>query len=709
MTPNFLRELRRRHVYRVAVAYGVTAWLLIQLAATVLPTFGAPDWVLKVVIALLALFFPVALILSWAFELTPEGVRRTVPAEADDARPEAAGRRVGRALDYVTVLLLVLAVGLLAWRTFGPARSGTYGSDRAGTPAAEPMAGADTIPSRSVAVLPFESLSADASNAYFASGMQDMILTKLAAIQGLRVISRASTEPYGSRPANLRSVALELGVATILEGTVQRDGDQVLINVQLIDAGSDAHVWAQDYTRTLESVFGVEGEVAQKVADALRARLTPAERRRVATAPTSDAVAYDLYLRADAHARKASDDNRLAMEELPQAIPLFQQALARDTAFGLAAAALAQAHLNMYWFGLDRTDSRLAAAKVAVDRALAIDPDMGEAHLALGLLQYWGHRDYARALDELQKARRVMPGNSQVEYLYGAIARRQGEWGRAVDGFLNAAILDPRNTAPLQQLALTYEMLRRYADADSVWHRVEEVHPNPAGVRRLRAWNTVLRSGDLAPLRRELSTLEPATEDYRSFFGVRYFVEWASRDYAAATRIAREDTTRSWTSPSNVVLPRQLFLAWARQAAGDAVEARRLYSRLRARAQEQLRERPDDPDLHLALAFADAGLGLRGEAVTEARTAAAGMPMSRDAVTGGDYLVWLARLYVRVGDDAHALESLRRAMDAPTGGTISPSLLRIDPVWDPLRTEPAFQDLLVEEPPSGQSDRAGAD
>jgi TolB-like protein/Flp pilus assembly protein TadD len=699
---SLLRELKRRHVVRVAVAYAAAGWVVLQLAGFILPTFGAPPWVLKVLVAIVALLFPIALVMAWAFEITPEGVRRTVPEGAAAARAPEAARRVGRSLNNAIIASLALAVLVLAWRQFGPGRPAASAGGSSGPSAGQSpgVPAVDSIPARSVAVLPFESLSGDSSNAYFASGMQDMILTKLAGVGDMKVISRTSTEQYGSRPGNLRQIAQELGVATMLEGSVQRAGNQVLINVQLIDARTDAHLWAQDYTRTLDNIFGVEGEVAQKVADALQARLTPAERQRVTAPPTTDAKAYDLYLQADAHAQRAKDDNSLVAPEMPRAIRLYEQALAVDSTFALAAAALAEAHMEMYFFAPDRTEARLAAAKAAADRSLALQPDLGEGHLALALYYYWGRRDYDGARRELELARRSLPGSAEVELNLAAIARRLGRWETAIAGFRKAVLLDPRQTGTLGQLALSYQMLRRYAETDSVYAMMARVARDSSEVHLVRLWNRIYWKGDnLEELRSAYAALTPGTDRYIVNASGEWYVDWYSRDFTAAVRRVRADTLADWVDPNNIALPRELYLAWALGASGDAAGARTSYMAVASRARSSLGAHPDEPELHLALGFAEAGLGRAEEAVSEGRRAAELMPVERDAVTGPGYLTYLAQLYARVGEKQQAIDLLNRLLAMATGGIFSPATLRLDPFWDGLRKEPAFQELLRERGP----------
>ena len=594
-------------------------------------------------------------------------------------------RRLDRRLVAVVTGLLVAAAVLLGWHQF----------------ARHP---ADTVPAadlKSIAVLPFESLSGDQNNAYFASGMQDMILTQLVGIGGLKVIARTSTERYPSHPEDVKTIARQLGVATLLEGTVQKAGNQVLINVQLIDADSGAHLWAKAYTRTLDNVFNVEGEVAQNVAEALKVQLTSAETARIERMPTWNAAAYDLYLQAGVHANRAFDDPGLSQSELPLAIALYQQALAKDPDFALAAAALARAHMQMYFWAPDRTNARLAAAKTAADRALALQPNLGQGHYALGLYDYWGHRDYAGATTQLELARRALPSSAAVELIIASIARRQGHWDEAVALFRTATLLDPHSEFAFNQLAVTYESMHRYADADLAYAGAIAVSRNPAGNRVAQAFNQLMWKGDPAPLRAALAALAPGSDAYASNIMTMYFERWLARDYAGAVKIVEADKADDWVDPNNIVLPRRLYLAWAVQAAGDTTKATAAYTEIAARVRAAIVERPDDADLHLALGFAYAGLGRKPEAVAEGERAVALMPVSKDALTGPDMLASQAQLYVRVGQPDQAIALIGRLLSISNGAPLSSALLQLDPAWDPLRDDPRFKALLLKYPSSG--------
>jgi TolB-like protein/DNA-binding winged helix-turn-helix (wHTH) protein/Tfp pilus assembly protein PilF len=606
---------------------------------------------------------------------------------ASPATPLRPGntRRLGMGLVAVITVLLVVGAVLL----------GRHPLEH------RPADAAPATDLKSVAVLPFENLSTDQNNAYFASGMQDMILTQLVGIGGLKVISRTSTEKYPSHPEDVKSIARQLGVATLLEGTVQKVGNQVLINVQLIDANSGNHLWAKAYTRTLDNVFNVEGEVAQNVAEALKVQLTTAETTRIDTVPTSNAEAYDLYLQAGAHANRAYDDPTLSSSELPLAISLYQQALAKDPNFALAAAALARAHMQMYFFGPERTNARLAEAKTAADRALALQPNLGQAHYALGLYDYWGHRDYASATVQLELARQALPNSATVELLMASIARRQGRWDEAVSLFHKATVLDPHSEFAFNQLGVTYQSMRRYADADQAYAAALALSRNPAGERVAQAFNKLMWKGDPTPLRTVLATLPPGSDAYAGNVMAMYFERSLARDYAGVVKIAEADKAEDWDDTDNIVLPRRLYLAWALQSAGDTAKATAAYTEVEARARAALAERPDDADLHLALGFAYAGLGRKPEAIAEGKRAVALMPVTEDALTGSDMLACQAQLYVRVGQPDQAIALIERVLSMPTGVIMSSELLRLDPVWDPLRDDPRFKALLLKYPSGG--------
>src|SRR6267378_3083890 len=381
--PNFFAELKRRNVYKVAVAYAIVAWLLIQVATQVFPFFEIPDWAVRLVVLLVILGFPIALFLAWAFEITPEGIKR-----AEDVSPnESITKHTGRKLIWTTVVLAVIAAGLLAFQLLRPKSAMIAGASTTSTTASA------SLPEKSIAVLPFENLSRDPDNAFFTDGVQDEILTDLAKVADLKVISRTSVMQYKSgAQRNLREIAQQLGVAHLVEGSVQRVSNRVRVNAQLIDARNDAHLWAQTYDRDLADVFAIQSEIAKAIADQLQAKLSPAEKDAIEQRPTSDVAAFELYSRAKdliLNTSLGSGDKNL----LP-AIELLNSAIARDPSFHAAFCQLVFAHDLLYSVYDDHTPARLAAAEAALQRATELRPNAAETHLARGAHLFEAFRDY---------------------------------------------------------------------------------------------------------------------------------------------------------------------------------------------------------------------------------------------------------------------------------------------------------------------------
>ena len=404
---SFFAELKRRNVYKVAVAYVIVGWLLLQAASILFPTFEAPAWVMKVFVSVIILGFPVALILAWAFELTPEGIKR-----AEDVLPnESIRRKTGRKLVGITVALAVIAAGLLAFQFLRPKSSNKAPLSTASAPpaTAAPLA----IAEKSIAVLPFESLSEEKANTYFAEGIQEEILTRLAKIAELKVISRTSTQQYQSKPGNLSEIAKQLGVANILEGSVQKAGDQVRVNVQLINAQTDAHLWADTYDRKLTDIFGVESEIAKSIAESLQAKLTGGEEQGLAVKPTNNPKAYDAYLRGLA----AEGQLLHSVYAMEKAAGFYEQAVQLDPAFALAWSRLSRADLALYSSPNDPTDSRRDAAKRALEMAQKLQPNSPETLLALAYYQAVVPRDNELAKTTYRQVGKMLPGNSEVPLL----------------------------------------------------------------------------------------------------------------------------------------------------------------------------------------------------------------------------------------------------------------------------------------------------
>src|SRR6266498_2386702 len=447
---NFFLELKRRNVIRVAGLYLVGAWLFVQVAGTVLPMFGAPEWLPRTIVVLLAIGFVPAVVFSWVFELTPEGLKR----DEDVAPEQSITPQTGRRMDRMIIVVLVLALGYFAFDKFAltPRREAALVAN------AVPNESKAVINAKSIAVLPFENRSRDPDNAYFTDGVQDEILTDLAKIADLKVISRTSVMQYKSgAPRNLREIGQQLGVAHVVEGSVQRAANKVRVNAQLIDARNDAHLWAQTYDRDLADVFAIQSEIAKAIADQLQAKLSPNEKKAIEQPPTTDLAAFDLYSRAKSLLLTANFSST-GDPDVRKAIELLDEAVKRDPSFFDAYCQLAYAHEFLYGqTGSDHTPARLALAEAAVQAATRLRPDAAETHLARAQYLYYGLRDYAGALAQLEIARRGLPNDPRLFEITGYILRRRGQQEEGLRNLERAAELDPRNFNTLQQIALSYQ------------------------------------------------------------------------------------------------------------------------------------------------------------------------------------------------------------------------------------------------------------
>ena len=461
---NFFAELKRRNVYKVAVAYAVVAWLLIQAASIVLPTFEAPAWTMKVLIAALSIGFPLAVVLAWAFEITPEGIKR----ESEVLPNESITAHTGRKLIGITMALAVIAVGLLAFQLLRPQPV----AKALPSPAAASEAPQTTlIPDKSIAVLPFDNLSRDPDNAYFAEGVQDEILTRLAKVADLKVISRTSTQKYKSAPDNLRAIAQQLGVANILEGSVQKANDRVRVNVQLINASNDAHLWADIYDRKVTDIFAAESEIAKTIADTLQAKLTGSEKTAMAKVPTENAEAYELYLKGNYFWNKRTG------ADLRKAIDYFNQAIAKDPGYALAYVGLADSYLLLANYGAAAPRDSLPQAKAGVKKALELDNKLAEAHACLGLLSMYEF-EFERSISEFDLAIELSPNYAMAHHWFGdgplmALARTD----RSVAEGKRAVELDPLSLINNADFGWDYFNARRYDEAIAQLRKTLEIDP----------------------------------------------------------------------------------------------------------------------------------------------------------------------------------------------------------------------------------------
>jgi len=679
---NFFAELKRRNVYKVAVAYAVVAWLLIQIATSTFPVLEIPNWAIKLVIALVVLGFPIALILAWAFELTPEGIKR-----AEDVTPnESITQKTGRKLTAFIIAAMALASAVLLFQIYRGGGSATKASGKA----VSALPSAPEASGKSVAVLPFENLSRDPDNAYFADGIQQEILTRLAKIADLKVISRTSTQQYQSKPGNISEIAKQLAVATILEGSVQKAADQVRVNVQLINAQTDSHLWADTYDRKLTDVFAVESEIAKSIAESLQAKLTGREEQALAVKPTSNPEAYDAYLRG-----LASEGQQLhSVYAMDKAVGFYEQAVQLDPAFALAWSRLSRADLALYSSPNDPTDTRRDAAKRALDMAQKLQPNSPETLLALAYYQYLGLRDYELAKTTFRLVSKMLPGNSDVPVSLARIARRQGHWDEAVASFEQALVLDPRNAELLLEAASNYADLRKFEAALKLAHRALDILPNDPDVMAFKA-AVYQGEGNLeeaAKLLREVNAETPSLV----VFSTKITQLALERNLIEAVRLLQ---TRVGQYQFGSELEKGAFtkdLALMQRLAGDSAGAKIMAEQARKTLEPVCKNQPDNDFAATCLSQAYAVLGDKNSALKEAQRAIALTPSARYAAGGPRMEENLALVRTIIGDNSGAISILARLPEVPYAYPIIPALLRLDPTWDPLRTDPAFRKLYEE-------------
>lgn len=602
-----------------------------------------------------------------------EQSRRLFPSR----RQTPASRRRS-ALRAVAFLVLLIAIGISIWVYFRH-------SSRA-------VGRAAFIPQKSIAVLPFDNFSDDKRNTYFADGIQDDILTALSQISDLKVISRNSVMQYRGKERNMRDIGRALGVAYLLEGSVRRADKKVRITAQLIDARNDQHVWAENYDRDLADVFAIQSEVAENIASQLKANISPSEKAAIDMRPTRDLYAFDLYLQAKQliNTYPETPDRK---ETLLKALRLLDEAISRDENFALAYCWASRANLALYWFNLDHTPARLAQAKAAAEKALDLAPDLGEAHLAQAMFYYQGMRDYARALEELAIARRLLPNNAEVFNITGLIDWRQGRWNDAVKNQEKAAELDPRNPRILSDLAVLYDLLRRYDEEQAVFDRAADANPANATYFQMMRASIELEKGNIKAAHSGLDSLPAGYDPDGAVTFMRLTLALYQRNPAAAEKILAASNLEELVGGTGALLPHSWFEALIARAQGNAQKARDAFAAAREKTEAKLRDHPDDGILVAQLGLIDAGLQRKHEAIAEGLRAVQLRPLSSDAVDGATVLSNVAMIYAWVGDVDLAIERLNFLAKIPGGPDYGQ--LKLDPAWDAVRRDPRFTKMLA--------------
>jgi TolB-like protein/Flp pilus assembly protein TadD len=651
----FFEELKRRKVYRVAAAYMIAAGGAIQLASAAFPAWELPNWALRLVIVVLLMGFPIALILAWAYDITAQGVRATPTLAVPGSH-----RRRNIIMLVVTGVIISAAAGF-----FLLPRVSAHKCDK------------------SIAVLPFENLSDEKENAYFADGIQDDVLTNLSKVGDLKVISRTSVMPYRGKRSNLREIGKALGVGAILEGSVRRIGNRVRVNVQLINADTDEHMWAEDYDRDLTDVFAIQTDLAQQIVRELQAKLSPMEKAQIERRPTENGEAYLAFMQGHEIFYRP-DKFRSNTEKAEQ---LFEKATKLDPNFAGAFAALARVHEWSYR-DFDPTPARKEKARVAAETAIRLQPDLPEAHLAMGFYYYYCERDYQGALKEFAIAKLSLPNSPEVYMAIGAIERRQGKWKESTANLERAASLSPKDAWVLQNLADNYYANRNFETAEKIFDRAIEAAPQSLGPRAEKSKLAFDWKGDLSVMEKDLAQMQPGVDPDGQVTLARVYLLMLQRKFPDALALLRQLPQ----DVSHYDRPREFFEGVIYTYLNDKEKALSAFKQARPTAEKALRESPDDASRHVTLGLILAGLGEKNAAIAEGRRAVELLPESQDAFDGPKVAVHLAQIYAWTGEKGQALQLLDRSLNTPNGVTV-PSL-RFDPIWDPLRSDPQFQALI---------------
>src|ERR1039457_5761467 len=646
--PSFFAELQRRHVYKVGAAYAVAGWLLVQVVTQVFPIFEVSTLVQRIIVLAIVAGFPLALILSWLFDITSQGIVRTGMLPASGEAPALQRERLGidRKLNYVLGALLLVASAY-----FAAERVGLINGSRKASIAAT------AILEKSIAVLPFENRSEDKANAYFADGIQDEILTRLSKIADLKVISRTSTQHYKSAPENLPEIARQLGVANIVEGSVQKNGDAVRVNVQLIKAADDSHLWAETFDLKLADIFCVETEVAKAIADQLRAKVTGQEEQVMAAKPTDNPQAYDAYLRGLAYNLKAQNSpaNSLgAQKHLREAVRL-------DPKFALSWALLSYVDAVGYiGVTFQPTESLQEEARQAAETALTLQPNLGEGLIAKGFYYYAYQKDYPTAVRYFEQARPLLPNSSRIPESLAYVARRGGQWEQSESFFNQAERLDPRNVHLLTQHALSYLLLRRFAEAQRKLDQVLNITPDDVDTLAVKG-SIAQAEGDLPRASAILGPLHPAADNTAALETQVYQAILERHPDQIISRLkeilARPDPAVGYFNGEL-----RFWLGWVQQVGGDQAAAQESWRQAHSELEPFLKEQPDNYNLMGDLALVEMGLGNKATALSMAERAMAATPIESEVVDGPGPIEILARVAAQTEEPDRAIAALKKLL-----------------------------------------------
>lgn len=672
-------ELKRRNVIRVAVAYLVLSWLVLQILAVLVDTLDLPTLWSKMVVASLVIGFIPVIVFSWVYELTPDGLKKESNVRAEDSVTAHTAKK----LNIAVIVLLVVAIGMFAIDRFllDRGREAAPAKETVRAETLETVTPTESALDLGVAVLPFANMSPDQENAFFASGVHGEILTNLSKIEDLKVISRTSVMIYGENPKNLRKVAEELEVGYIVEGSVSRFENRVRVSAQLINAHTDEHLWGANFARelTLDNIIVIQSEIAREIATALEVEFSPEEAARIAKKPTENLQAYDFYLRGLESLRRPGWPE----EDLTRAINFFTRAIELDPNFALAHARLSTVH-SLYWARYEATDERLEKVRLAAERALELDPDLPTGHFAMGWFYYSAYRDFERALTEFAKVEKGLPGSDELLGNQGWMYSQSGRHEEAIAVWEKAFILNPNDSQLTDSLAGLFIRLRRIDEAEFYVDKTLLLAPESPAAAFFKAHIRFLREGHFSPLR-------SAVEQHPKLNRDRWWVAFFDRDYEAADEFLSRTDEETLRAPE-IYLPKSLLVGITAQSAGDIVRATKAFDTARGILEREIINRPRDASVHSALGLAYAGLNRKEDAVREGILAVRLHPVSTDDLKGPGFILQLAMIYTLVGQPEEAIEQLELFYSVPVYTSIE--LLYLDPRIDPLRDHPRFKALV---------------
>ncbi len=663
----FYNQLKKRKVFRVAAVYIVVGWVIIQAASIIFPALQLPDWTITFVVALTLLGFPIAVIVAWAFQMTPDGLERS----GDDSAHVEASNKTGSGRSIIIPGLIGLLIAAWAgwWYVNSDAQS-TNGN----------------LFQNSIAVLPFDNFSANKKNSYFTAGIHEAILTQLAKVEDLQVISRTSVMPYEETEKSVTEIAKELNVANIVEGSVQRVEDRVRITVQLIDAETDEHLWAKHYDRALtaENIFDIQSIVAKKIVGVLQAKLTPKEQNRIESNPTDNLTAYNLYLRALKY-----DNRGISEKNVRKAIMLYKEAINIDPDFALAYSRLSVLHSRMYWFSFDSSNERIEQAKTTAEKALQLAPHLPRAYIAMGYYFYHGQRNYKQALAQFKKALNGLPNNSDVLAAMAYIHRRLGNRMKAVAMLEKAIDIDPYSLNKLFSLAQTYAAIKNYNEALRYINKALNLEPKFHAAYIIKGLLYSAWKGKNDSLKAALGKVPEKYDFGNQIAWLRFDLKMINQKYEKALKLIKtlpEEGVRTQL----VFLPKDLLLGIAYRAKGNFTKATAHLHSARVLVKEAIEEKPEEPALHSTLGYIYALLRNKKDAVREGRRATTLLPVTKDAVDGSAFMLDLAAIYAHVGEEQKALDLLEGLKVIPLG---SQADFEISHRWKPLRDNPRFHKI----------------